>query len=372
VKTYNDYPEAASNAAKRVLKWVEENGWGSCLTPVGKKRARQLANREPISRDTIARMASFARHLQYKDVPFNEGCGGLAVAAWGGEAGILWAKRKLKEIDSKKYFGFDINKSIETDIKFFTPEMIQSILDKLERDNVYSMTLKQLMEYTNYSAPINQLNNDTYKVFVEGIGNVELKTSQYYPFSPQTTNRLIRANVNDFTKSKSFYVTSKLIDTSKQFDNLDDFRLKAYSIMDQYYNEFGNVELDVMVRKVDAAKQMADWWSDDKIDLIQFRTQRDNRVRPSHSQLEGITRPKTDKFWIKYSPPLEYNCRCVLRPVKEGITTKPTAQELEITESQVHKDIRLSTIYLLKENSIRSLIGNDHPYLKLYDKYKNI
>ena len=88
--TYNDYPEAATNNAKRALKYKEENG-SDCGTPVGWARANQLANREKISRDTIARMASFKRHQQWKDVPYSEGCGGIMWDAWGGDAGIEWA-----------------------------------------------------------------------------------------------------------------------------------------------------------------------------------------------------------------------------------------------------------------------------------------
>ena len=98
-ETYNDYPESASNNAKRALKWAEENGWGECGTAVGKARANQLANKENISRDTIARMASFKRHQQNKDVPYSEGCGGLVWDAWGGTSGIEWAISKLKQID---------------------------------------------------------------------------------------------------------------------------------------------------------------------------------------------------------------------------------------------------------------------------------
>jgi HK97 family phage prohead protease len=100
-ETYNDYPEAATNNAKRALKYKEENG-SDCGTPVGWTRARQLANRERISRDTIARMASFKRHQQNKDVPYDEGCGGIMWDAWGGDAGIEWAIRKLEQIDNKK------------------------------------------------------------------------------------------------------------------------------------------------------------------------------------------------------------------------------------------------------------------------------
>jgi ATP-dependent Clp protease protease subunit len=99
--SYNDYPQSASDNAKRALKWVGENGWGTCGEATGKARANQLANREPISSDTIARMASFKRHQQHKDVPYNEGCGGLMWDAWGGTEGIEWAIRKLKQIDKK-------------------------------------------------------------------------------------------------------------------------------------------------------------------------------------------------------------------------------------------------------------------------------
>lgn len=101
LKSYSDYPEGARNNAKRALKWAEENGWGSCGTDVGKQRANQLANGEAITRDTIARMASFKRHQQHKDVPYSEGCGGLMWDAWGGSAGVNWAISKLKEIDNE-------------------------------------------------------------------------------------------------------------------------------------------------------------------------------------------------------------------------------------------------------------------------------
>lgn len=100
-ETYNDYPDAAVNNAKRALKYKEENG-SDCGTPVGWTRARQLANRERISRDTIARMASFKRHQQNSDVPYSEGCGGIMWDAWGGTAGIEWAIRKLNQIDNNK------------------------------------------------------------------------------------------------------------------------------------------------------------------------------------------------------------------------------------------------------------------------------
>ena len=101
LETYNDYPQGAVNNAKRAIEWKEKNGT-DCGTMVGWVRARQLATKQKITRNTIARMASFKRHQQNKDVPYSEGCGGLMWDAWGGSAGVNWAISKLKEIDKEK------------------------------------------------------------------------------------------------------------------------------------------------------------------------------------------------------------------------------------------------------------------------------
>ena len=77
LESYTDYPKQATENAKTALRYAEENGWGSCGTPVGKKRANQLANRQPITRDTIARMAAFERHRQNSKKKLGDGCGRL-------------------------------------------------------------------------------------------------------------------------------------------------------------------------------------------------------------------------------------------------------------------------------------------------------
>ena len=102
LESYTDYPEAAKENAKIALRYAEENGWGDCGTPVGKQRANQLANGEPISEDTIARMAAFERHRQNSGKELGDGCGRLMWLAWGGDEGIEWAQRKLEQIRNEK------------------------------------------------------------------------------------------------------------------------------------------------------------------------------------------------------------------------------------------------------------------------------
>jgi len=107
-ESYTDYPNAASENAKIALRWAEENGWGDCGTPVGKKRANDLAAGRPLSRETIARMAAFERHRQNSQKELGDGCGRLMWLAWGGDEGIEWAQRKLEQIDKQKMHAFAV------------------------------------------------------------------------------------------------------------------------------------------------------------------------------------------------------------------------------------------------------------------------
>jgi hypothetical protein len=105
-QSYNDYPQSASDAACKVLGWIEKYGRDEVegMERTGLARANQLCNREPISVDTIARMASFARHKQNSKIaPEFEGTpwkdkGYVAWEGWGSDEGIEWAQRKLEEI----------------------------------------------------------------------------------------------------------------------------------------------------------------------------------------------------------------------------------------------------------------------------------
>jgi hypothetical protein len=110
-ETYNDYPKAATENAKKALGWIEKYGRNNvdAGTLVGLARANQLANGENLSRDTIARMASFNRHRknaqispQFKGTPWMDR-GYVAWLLWGGTEGVDWAIRKLEQIDNQKF-----------------------------------------------------------------------------------------------------------------------------------------------------------------------------------------------------------------------------------------------------------------------------
>ena len=103
LESYSDYPDSVSNNAKRALEWADENGWGSCGTAVGKRRASQLASKSSITVSTIKRMYSYlSRHAPdlKSSKSYSDGCGKLMYDSWGGKAGLRWSKSKLKELDN--------------------------------------------------------------------------------------------------------------------------------------------------------------------------------------------------------------------------------------------------------------------------------
>lgn len=89
-------PAAVAKEAEKGLKLREEHGRGG--TDVGRRRANQLKNREPVSERDIKSMYSYfarhqvdkrGRHWADKDKP---SAGYIAWLLWGGEAGKTWVE----------------------------------------------------------------------------------------------------------------------------------------------------------------------------------------------------------------------------------------------------------------------------------------
>ena len=105
-ETYNDYPAAAKSNAKKAIAWKDKYGRDEVTggTEVGWARAHQLAKGESLSKDVVSRMAQFNRHRKnskidpkFKDEPWKDR-GYIAWLIWGGDAGVDWAIKKMKEI----------------------------------------------------------------------------------------------------------------------------------------------------------------------------------------------------------------------------------------------------------------------------------
>ena len=104
---WTDYPQAATDNAKRALKIREEEGT-DCGTSVGWESARIIANREAVSHDRLPRIYSFLSRAKvydqgsFKDEDGKQICGSIMYAAWGGDEMHRWAKRTLENMEEEK------------------------------------------------------------------------------------------------------------------------------------------------------------------------------------------------------------------------------------------------------------------------------
>jgi hypothetical protein len=99
MESYRDYPDSVSNNAKKGIELNEKQG-NKCATQVGKVRAQQLAQKQPLSVETIKRMYSYlSRAQEYYDEGDTTSCGYISYMLWGGLSAKRWAESKLKELD---------------------------------------------------------------------------------------------------------------------------------------------------------------------------------------------------------------------------------------------------------------------------------
>ena len=98
LESYNDYPDAVSNNAKRGRE-LNEKVNNKCATDIGKIRSADLEAKRNLSVETIKRMYSYlSRAGEYYDEGKNEACGTISYLLWGGKAGLRWSESKLKEL----------------------------------------------------------------------------------------------------------------------------------------------------------------------------------------------------------------------------------------------------------------------------------
>jgi hypothetical protein len=100
-------PDGVKAEAAKAERWIEEGHAGSGFTATGRRRAADLAAGNPVSLDTIKRIASYlARHEADKQgegwspgEPGFPSPGRVAWAAWGGDPAISWTRGILDSME---------------------------------------------------------------------------------------------------------------------------------------------------------------------------------------------------------------------------------------------------------------------------------
>lgn len=94
---------------------------------------------------------------------------------------------------------------------------------------------------------------------------------------------------------------------------------------------------------VSASAEMAAKWEQFMADgdryNLQYRTQKDDKVRPEHAALHGVTLPPSDPFWEEFYPPNGWNCRCTVVQVRKSkYPVTPHSEAMRLGDEALQRD----------------------------------
>lgn len=228
---------------------------------------------------------------------------------------------------------------------FFTEEEINKIIE-----NVWAGV------YTILSLPkwlYEETANYIYKNYVTGFGYPKIEGLEITTDWPYLKE--IRENIFVFSAAKTYQQikeTSELI--AKYPDNFNEFKKAAKDILVNYNKNYLLTEYQT-ARSI--GRSAVEWQriQENKklLPSLTYQTVGDLRVRPTHVELDNITRPVNDSFWNKYYPPNGWNCRCI---AEQNDSTEIT----DLSNFNAPQDVpELFRTNFAKEKIV---FKEDHPY----------
>jgi SPP1 gp7 family putative phage head morphogenesis protein len=141
----------------------------------------------------------------------------------------------------------------------------------------------------------------------------------------------------------------------------NDFKNKAL----QAHQLYNVTWLDAEYNHAIAASQMASRWMDFQRNkalrpLLRYQTMEDDRVRPEHEVLDGITAEVDDIFWTTHYPPIAWRCRCDVISVGSGKVTDLTQRDIPVLPKFFAQNVGITG----------QVYPEGHPYYDLLEKDK--
>ena len=116
---------------------------------------------------------------------------------------------------------------------------------------------------------------------------------------------------------------------------------------------------------VQASATMAEKWEEFQQDAdryyLQYRTAGDNKVRPEHADMHGITLPMDDPFWEEFYPPNGWNCRCTVVQVRKS-KHPPTDHDEAIALGELATGKDTKGIFRFNPGKEQKTFPNYNPY----------
>lgn len=125
-----------------------------------------------------------------------------------------------------------------------------------------------------------------------------------------------------FSGIKTFHELNEafpsLIDENGNRKPFEQFLNDVRNIDRTYNQNYLRAEYNFCQASADMAARWEGFEEDGDRYNLQYRTANDDKVRPQHAALHGVTLPISDPFWKTYYPPNGWNCRCTVVQVRKS------------------------------------------------------
>ena len=167
---------------------------------------------------------------------------------------------------------------------------------------------------------------------------------QQVSMSDAMRHRLERSNFI-FSGFKAFHELNEafpsLIDENGERKPFERFLNDVQAIDSTYNKNYLRAEYNFCQASADMAAKWEQIEADGDRYNLQYRTQHDDKVRPEHAALDGVTLPPSDPFWESYYPPNGWNCRCTVAQVRKSKYPVTDPEEARARgEEALQKDTR--------------------------------
>lgn len=148
-----------------------------------------------------------------------------------------------------------------------------------------------------------------------------------------------------FSGIKTFHELNEafpsLLDEKGNRKPFNQFLNDVQKIDDTYNKAYLHAEYNHAQASAEMAAKWEGYEEDGDEYYLQYRTAGDDKVRPEHAALNGVTLPMSDPFWDEYFPPNGWNCRCtVVQVLKEKYPATDRTEAFRRGQEALAKDTK--------------------------------
>ena len=186
---------------------------------------------------------------------------------------------------------------------------------------LFSGMMKSLFKEKGAQFRVELVADPAVQEFVNAHASALDSAFQMVEMSDAMRRRLTRSNYI-FSGMKAFHELHEafpsLLDENGNRKPFERFLNDVQSIDKTYNSNYLRAEYNFVAASAEMAGRWEQFMRDGDRYNLQYRTQRDDKVRPEHTALDRVTLPLSDSFWEEFYPPNGWNCRCTVVQVRKS------------------------------------------------------